>query len=172
MLSAAARLSGEFGPLTGVVNDAMWIRYGPIETLAENDLDRMLAVGVKGAIWGVQALLAHRGPAASVVNLASPVADLGMANTVAYTAVKGAIVALTRQMAVELGPQGIRVAAPAPCRRPARSAGRRGRLRQAPPRRRLVIGREAEIAAAIAFLCGRKPRSLKCCMSMAFPSAP
>ena len=159
MLSAAARLSGEFGPLTGVVNDAMWIRYGPIENLAEDDLDRMLAVGVKGPIWGVQGLLAHRGPgAACVVNLASPVADLGMANTVAYTAVKGAIVALTRQMAVELGPQGIRVNAVAPGAVPtpgARAivdeAGYAKRRAQTPLGR---LGEESEIAAAIAFLCG------------------
>ena len=159
MLSAAARLSSEFGPLTGIVNDAMWIRYGPIEHLAEDDLDRMLAVGVKGPIWGVQALLAHRGPgAACVVNLASPVADLGMANTVAYTAVKGAIVALTRQMAVELGPQGIRVNAVAPGAVPtpgARAivdeAGYAKRRAQTPLGR---LGEESEIAAAIAFLCG------------------
>jgi NAD(P)-dependent dehydrogenase (short-subunit alcohol dehydrogenase family) len=159
MLSAAARLSSEFGPLTGVVNDAMWIRYGPIENLAEDDLDRMLAVGVKGPIWGVQALLAHRGPGtACVVNLASPVADLGMANTVAYTAVKGAIVALTRQMAVELGPQGIRVNAVAPGAVPtpgARAivdeAGYVKRRGQTPLGR---LGEESEIAAAIAFLCG------------------
>ena len=159
MLSAAARLSSEFGPLTGIVNDAMWIRYGPIEHLAEDDLDRMLAVGLKGPIWGVQALLAHRGPgAASVVNLASPVADLGMANTVAYTAVKGAIVALTRQMAVELGPQGIRVNAVAPGAVPtpgARAivdeAGYAKRRAQTPLGR---LGEESEIAAAIAFLCG------------------
>lgn len=159
MLSAAAHLSSAFGPLTGIVNDAMWIRYGPIEHLAEDDLDRMLAVGVKGPIWGVQALLTHRGPGpACVVNLASPVADLGMANTVAYTAVKGAIVALTRQMAVELGPQGIRVNAVAPGAVPtpgARAivdeAGYAKRRAQTPLGR---LGEESEIAAAIAFLCG------------------
>ncbi|MCX5495616.1 SDR family NAD(P)-dependent oxidoreductase [Kaistia dalseonensis] len=159
VMDAAGTLSAAFGPLTGVVNDAMWIRYGPVDQLAEPDLDRMLAVGLKGPIWGVQALLAHRsdGPV-SVVNIASPVADLGMANTVAYTAVKGAIAAITRQLAVELGPQGVRVNAVTPGAVPtpgARSivdeAGYAKRRAQTPLGR---LGEESEIAAAIAFLCG------------------
>ena len=115
VFDAAASLSHAFGPLTGIVNDAIFIRYGPVEGVEEEVLDRMLEVGIKGAIWGVQALLAHRGDRpASVVNLASPVADLGTSNTSSYTAVKGAIVALTRQLAVELAPHGFTTAAVAP----------------------------------------------------------
>lgn len=159
VFSAAENLSKTFGPLTGIVNDAMWIRYGPVESIDEEVLDRMLAVGVKAAFWGVQALLIHgtKGQRA-VVNIASPVASLGMANTAAYTAVKGAIVSLTRQMAVELGPRGIRVNAVAPGAVPtpgARSvvddAGYAKRRAQTPLGR---LGEESEIAAAIAFLLG------------------
>jgi len=160
LFSAAAGLRDAFGPLTGVVNDAMWIRYGPVDGIEEDVLDRMLAVGIKGPLWGVQALLAHRGEAhAAVVNLASPAADLGMANTAAYTAVKGAIVSLTRQLAVELGPQGIRVNAVAPGAVPAPGAraivdeaGYAKRRAQTPLGR---LGEEDEIGAAIAFLLGR-----------------
>ncbi|MBX9457667.1 MAG: SDR family oxidoreductase [Rhizobium sp.] len=159
VLAAAERLAGAFGPLTGIVNDAMWIRYGPIEGVEEEVLDRMLAVGVKAAFWGVQALLQHgsQGPRA-VVNIASPVADLGMANTASYTAVKGAIAALTRQLAVELGPQGIRVnavtpgAVPTPGARSIVDEAGYARRRQQTPLGRL--GEESEIAAAIAFLLG------------------
>lgn len=159
VFAAAAELRAAFGPLTGVVNDAIWIRYEPIADVAEETLDRMLAVGVKGAFWGVQALLANRedGPAA-VVNLASPVADLGTSGTASYTAVKGAIAALTRQLAVELGAQGIRVNAVTPGAVPtpgARSivdeAGYAKRRAQTPLGR---LGAEAEIAAGIAFLLG------------------
>jgi NAD(P)-dependent dehydrogenase (short-subunit alcohol dehydrogenase family) len=158
-MAAARALRTEFGPLTGVVNDAIWIRYGPIEAVEEDVLDRMLSVGVKGTFWGVQALLAHRGEKpCAIVNLASPAADLGMPNAATYTAVKGAIVAVTRQMAVELGPQGIRVNAVAPGAVPtpgARAivdeAGYAKRRQQTPLGR---LGEEAEIAAAIAFLLG------------------
>ena len=160
VFDAAASLRDAFGPLTGIVNDAIWIRYGPVEGVEEEVLDRMLAVGIKGPVWGVQALLAHRGEGpAAIVNLASPAADLGMANTSSYTAVKGAIVALTRQLAVELGPQGIRVNAVAPGAVPtpgARAivdeAGYAKRRAQTPLGR---LGEEDEIAAAIAFLLGR-----------------
>lgn len=159
VFDAAAALRDVFGPLTGVVNDAIWIRYGPVEGIEEEVLDRMLAVGIKGPIWGVQALLAHRGDKpASIVNLASPAADLGMANTASYTSVKGAIVALTRQLAVELGPQGIRVNAVAPGAVPTPGAraivdevGYAKRRAQTPLGR---LGEEDDIAKAIAFLLG------------------
>ena len=157
---AAARLASKYGPMTGVVNDAIWIRYEPVENVRDETLERMLAVGVKGAFWGVQALLAHReDQPAAVVNIASPVADLGTANTASYTAVKGAIAALTRQLAVELGPQGIRVNAVTPGAVPtpgARAivdeAGYAKRRAQTPLGR---LGTEEEIASAIAFLVSR-----------------
>lgn len=159
VFSAAKELSETFGSLTGVVNDAMWIRYGPVEAIEEDVLDRMLAVGVKAAFWGVQALMAHgREGQATIVNIASPVADLGMANTASYTAVKGAIVSLTRQLAVELGPRGIRVNAVTPgavatpgARKIVNEAGYAKRRAQTPLGR---LGEEDEIAAAIAFLIG------------------
>lgn len=159
VFDAAAALRAAFGPLTAVVNDAIWIRYEPIDHVSEDTLDRMLAVGVKGAFWGVQALLANReDKPAAVVNIASPVADLGTANTATYTAVKGAIAALTRQLAVELGPQGVRVNAVTPGAVPtpgARAivdeAGYVKRRAQTPLGR---LGTEDEIAAGIAFLLG------------------
>jgi NAD(P)-dependent dehydrogenase (short-subunit alcohol dehydrogenase family) len=159
VFDAAAALRAAFGPLTAVVNDAIWIRYEPIDRVSEETLDRMLAVGVKGTFWGVQALLANReDKPAAVVNIASPVADLGTANTATYTAVKGAIAALTRQLAVELGPQGVRVNAVTPGAVPtpgARAivdeAGYAKRRAQTPLGR---LGTEDEIAAGIAFLLG------------------
>lgn len=159
VFDAAAKLREKFGAPTAIVNDAIFIKYGPIEGVEEATLDRMLAVGLKGVFWGVQALLAHRGDRpACIVNLASPVADLGAGNTASYTAIKGAVVALTRQLAVELGARGIRVNAVAPGAVPtpgARAivdeAGYAKRRAQTPLGR---LGEESEIAAAIAFLIG------------------
>ena len=99
---AAAR---KIGRLDSVVNNAMLIRYDPIEAVEEATLDRMLAIGIKGAVWGVQALCAkwirpsavrcsiwHHPPRASI-----PDAVYGM--------VKGALGTLTRTLAAELRPR-------------------------------------------------------------------
>ena len=110
--TAAARI----GRLDGVVNNAMLIRYDPIEAVDDAMLDRMLAIGIKGSVWGVQALLRHMDPATGgvVLNLASPVAERGFPNTAVYSMVKGAIGTLTRTLAAELGPRRVRVNALAP----------------------------------------------------------
>jgi NAD(P)-dependent dehydrogenase (short-subunit alcohol dehydrogenase family) len=115
-LEASAELAHGCGWIDAVINNAMWIRYEPIEQVSAETMDGMLAIGLKAPVWGVQALLRHRDAArpSSVINLASPAADQGYANTAIYAAVKGGIVALTRALAVELGPRGVRVNAVAP----------------------------------------------------------
>ncbi len=160
LFAAAEALANRFGAPTAVVNDAIWIRYEPIEQVTEDTIGRMFDVGLKGVFWGIQALLAMRDPGkpASIVNLASPAADLGIANAATYSTIKGGIVALTRQLAVELGPQQVRVNAVAPGSIPtpgARTivdeAGFAKRREQAPLRRQ---GLPEEVAMGIAFLIG------------------
>ena len=56
MEALVERTVERFGDLHAVVNNAMLIRYDPIEAVDEAILDRMLAIGIKGAVWGVQAL--------------------------------------------------------------------------------------------------------------------
>jgi meso-butanediol dehydrogenase / (S,S)-butanediol dehydrogenase / diacetyl reductase len=111
--AAAAR---QIGRIDAVVNNAMLIRYDPIEAVDDVILDRMLAIGIKGAIWGVQALLRHMDPATGgvVLNLASPTGERGFPNTAVYSMVKGAMGTLTRTLAAELGPRRVRVNALAP----------------------------------------------------------
>ena len=111
MAAAAA-----FGRLDSVINNAMLIRYDAIETVDDAIIDRMLAIGIKGSIWGAQALLAQRDPKqpGTILNLASPTGERGFAGTAVYSAVKAAIGSLTRTLAAELGPRGIRVNALAP----------------------------------------------------------
>lgn len=158
VLDAAAKLAAEFGRLDTVVNNAMWIRYEPVSEVREESFDRMLAVGLKSLMWGAQAALLHmdatRGGA--IVNLASPVADIGVKNAAVYSAVKGAVGALTRQFAVEFGSRKIRVNAVAPGAIPtpgARSvvdeSGYEARRLRTPLAR---LGEAGEIAAAIVFL--------------------
>lgn len=114
--AAAARFARAQGRIDAVVNNAMLIRYDPIDQVEEEVIDRMTAIGIKGGIWGVQALLAHYDPArgGAIVNMASPVAERGFPTTAVYSMVKAALGAMTRTLAVELGPRNIRVNAVAP----------------------------------------------------------
>ena len=157
-MSLAAEAARAYGRLDAIVNSAMWIQYEPIRQVREADFERMLGVGLKAPVWSAQALLEHRDPhrSAALVNFSSPAADQGYANTAIYAAVKGAIVTLTRTLAVELGPQNIRVnavtpgAVPTPgARAVVDEAGYELRRRKTPLGR---LGRERDIANAVAFL--------------------
>jgi NAD(P)-dependent dehydrogenase (short-subunit alcohol dehydrogenase family) len=155
---AAASFARERGRIDVVINNAMLLRYEPIDKVTDEVLDRMLGIGIKGAIWGAQMLLAHmdaeRG--GTLINMASPVAERGFPNTAVYSLVKGALVTLTKTLAAELGPRRVRVNAVAPGSVP--TPGAMGlndkaeyerRARTIPLRR---LGREEDNAEAVAFL--------------------
>jgi len=154
----ASRFAAERGRIDAVVNNAMLLRYEPIEKVTEDVLQQMLGVGINGSIWGVQALLTHMDAArgGAIVNMASPVAERGYPNTAVYSLVKGAIVTLTKTLAAELGPRGVRVNAVAPGSVP--TPGAMGlndeaeyarRARTIPLRR---LGHEDDNAEAVAWL--------------------
>jgi NAD(P)-dependent dehydrogenase (short-subunit alcohol dehydrogenase family) len=158
LLDAAARFASAEGRIDAVVNNAMLLKYEPVESVTEETLNRMVSIGINGTMWGTQALLAHydasRGGA--IINMASPVAEKGFPNTSAYSLVKGAIVTLTKVLAAELGPRGVRVNALAPGSVP--TPGALGlndrteyerRTRTIPMRR---LGHEDDNAEACAFL--------------------
>ncbi len=156
--AAAADFATVRGRIDAVVNNAMLLRYEPIERVQEDVLDRMLAIGIKGSVWGAQLLLAHmdaeRGGA--IINMASPVAERGYPNTAIYSLVKGALVTLTKTLAAELGPRRVRVNAVAPGSVPTPGAvglndptEYERRARTIPLRR---LGRESDNADAVAFL--------------------
>jgi NAD(P)-dependent dehydrogenase (short-subunit alcohol dehydrogenase family) len=92
----------------------------------------------------------------ALVTFASPVADRGHRGTAGYTAVKGAVAALTRQLAIELAPRRIRVNAVTPGATPTPGAhavvddaGWELRRRATPLGR---LGAPEDIAEAVAFL--------------------
>jgi NAD(P)-dependent dehydrogenase (short-subunit alcohol dehydrogenase family) len=157
-MAAAATFAAQCGRIDAVINNAMLLKYEPVEQITEETLTRMTSIGINGSVWGAQALLAHydaqRG--GSLINLASPVAEKGFPNTAAYSLVKGAIVTLTKVLAAELGPRNIRVNALSPGSVP--TPGALGlndkseyekRMRTIPLRR---LGREEDNAEACAFL--------------------
>jgi NAD(P)-dependent dehydrogenase (short-subunit alcohol dehydrogenase family) len=157
-LAIAAQLAGAAGRIDAVVNNAALIHYEPIEDVREELLERMLGAGFKAAVWGAQALLAHYDPARGgvLVNYASPVAYRGFPGTAIYSSIKGALVSLTRTLAAELGPRGVRVNAVAPGSVPTPGAQRlvapaeyERRARSIPLRRN---GRLEDNDQALAFL--------------------
>jgi NAD(P)-dependent dehydrogenase (short-subunit alcohol dehydrogenase family) len=104
------------GGLDILVNNAVAFSYAPLVDMAEDTVDRMLDVGIKGVFWSLQAGTPHliaRGGGA-VINLSSIAVSFSIKNAAVYTSIKGALDALTRQQAVELGAHGIRVNAIAP----------------------------------------------------------
>lgn len=152
------------GPLAIMVPNAIWIRYEPFEQVTEDVLDRVLSIGIKAVFWSVQALLELRDPArdAAVVTFSSPAATLGFQRAAAYSATKGAVAAMTRQLATELGPRGVRVNAVAPgsIRTPGTevvldAAGWERRLARTPMGR---LGLPEDIADAVAFLASDEAR--------------
>ncbi|MGI9625123.1 MAG: glucose 1-dehydrogenase [Acidimicrobiales bacterium] len=116
MISTAEDL---FGGVDIVFNNAgvMHSEDGDAVATSEAVIDRTLAINVKGVIlgakYGVPALRRRGG--GSIINTASFVASLGAATPqVAYTASKGAVLSLTRELAVVHAREGIRVNAVSP----------------------------------------------------------
>ena len=157
-LIAAASFASRCGRIDAVVNNAMLLKYEPVEQITEETLTRMTAIGINGSLWGAQALLAHydKDRGGALINMSSPVAEKGFPNTAAYSAVKGAILTLTKVLAAELGPRNVRVNALSPGSVPTPGAlglndpAEYARRRNSIPLRRL--GSEQDNADACAFL--------------------
>lgn len=93
-----------------LVNNAATVtRPAPFLDLLPEEWALALAVNVTGAINVMRAALRRMGAGGRIVNLASTFAHVGAANRVAYSTTKGAILAFSRSLALELAPQGIRV---------------------------------------------------------------
>jgi len=86
----------------------------PIEQETVESFDRHFAVNVRAPFFLVQQLLPLLGEGSSVIFLSSVVARVAFDNSAIYSATKGAIEVLTRNLAKDLGPRGIRVNAIAP----------------------------------------------------------
>lgn len=99
----------EWGALDVMVNNAaIQIERELVETTGE-DLDRILAVNLKGVFFGCKhAVRAMRGSGGAIVNVASVLALVGDGILAAYCAAKGGVLGITRATAVQYGREGIR----------------------------------------------------------------
>ena len=92
------------------------VHYGLMSMMGEADWDRIFAVNVKGIFNCVNAAMPSflRKHSGSVVTVSSMWGQVGSSCEAAYSATKGAVIALTKALAKELGPSGIRVNCVAP----------------------------------------------------------
>jgi NAD(P)-dependent dehydrogenase (short-subunit alcohol dehydrogenase family) len=97
-----------------LVNNAGVANLGAIQDQTVEDFDRHFAINVRAPYFLTQQLLPLLGEGSSVIFLSSVVARVAFDGTSAYSATKGAVEVITRNLAKELGPRGIRVNAIAP----------------------------------------------------------
>lgn len=104
----------QFGKLDILVNNAgRTLNKSLLDTTVE-EWDGIMAVNARGAFLHCRAALAAMQTGAAIVNVASIVSVVGMPETAAYGASKGALVQLTKTIAIEFGNRGIRANAVAP----------------------------------------------------------
>jgi NAD(P)-dependent dehydrogenase (short-subunit alcohol dehydrogenase family) len=103
-----------FGRLDVLYNNAGVSVGGSVLDATDDDWERCWSVNVLGTVVCTRSAVPRMAGGGAIVNTASIAAQVGVRGLAAYTAAKGAIIALTRSMAVDLAPLGIRVNAVAP----------------------------------------------------------
>ena len=159
---AARRLVEEaetaIGPLTALVNNAGIMPVTPFLEISPEEWDRVIATDLTAVFHTTQAVLPgmlERG-GGLIVNVSSRLGQIGMPNVVHYAAAKAGLLGLTKSLAREFGPRGVRVNAVAPgVTLTAMSAGvaegeeGRRRLAEIPAGR---FAQPEDVAAAVMFL--------------------
>ncbi len=99
-----------FGKIDILVNNAGVYEFVPVEEVTEQQFHRMFDTNVLGLLLATQAALKHFNPnGGSIVNISSLASSLTPPTGVVYNATKGAVDAITRTLAKELGPRNVRV---------------------------------------------------------------
>lgn len=117
VLAEARRRAEELGVLSAWVNNAGVALSGNLHAPNDDEVARVFSVNLLGVYWGcaeaVQSFIAN-GVAGSVVNISSIHGRAAFPGWAAYDTAKGGVDSLTRYLAVEYGPLGIRANSVAP----------------------------------------------------------
>jgi NAD(P)-dependent dehydrogenase (short-subunit alcohol dehydrogenase family) len=111
-MAAFADAIDEAEPFGIFVNNAGTNRPKPFVDVTAEDFDAVFDLNVRAAFFAAQAVarrLLDAGQGGSIINMSSQMGHVGAANRTIYCASKHALEGLTKAMAVELGPHGIRV---------------------------------------------------------------
>ena len=149
-------------PVHMLVNNAGISLLAPALQAAERDFFRVMRVNAWAALRMAQAVagdLVARGEGGAIVNVSSIAASVGLADHAAYCASKAALDAVTRVLAVELGPRGIRTNSvnPAVTLTPMAEMAWSDPVKAAPIQARIPMRRfvqPGEVAEAVCFLLG------------------
>ncbi len=110
VVAAVERVVAEFGRLDILVNNAGVFPYASIEEVSTEEVDRTLAVHVRGVYLATQAAVAQMGDGGRVISIGSCFAErVPYAGVSLYAMSKSALIGMTRGLARDLGPRGITV---------------------------------------------------------------
>lgn len=110
-VETAGRVAAELERIDVLFNNAGIAGVGDLGETSPEAFDRVMRVNVRGVFLMSRAVVPHmiirrRG---SIINMSSCIAEIGLARRVSYAASKGAVLAMTKSMQVDLAPHGIRV---------------------------------------------------------------
>lgn len=157
--SAIRAVEEAFGPVGVLVNNAGIAEQHQFQDITDAFWNRLFAVNVNGAFHTIQAVLPHmlHVKSGSIVNISSIWGQRGASCEVAYSSTKAAIIGLTRSLAMELAPSGIRVNCVAPGVIRTDMVAVLGEETLADLARETPVGRlgtPEDVASAVAFLAG------------------
>ena len=110
------KVRSELGAVDVLVNNAGIAMYGLLTDMSDSDWDRMISSDLSSVFYCCRAALpdmirAHSG---AIINIASMWGEVGASCEAAYSAAKAGVIGLTKALAKEVGPSGIRVNAVSP----------------------------------------------------------
>ncbi|MFD7667892.1 SDR family NAD(P)-dependent oxidoreductase [Streptomyces sp. NPDC059788] len=146
-----------FGRLDILVNNAGQGVLGPIEEIAEEDVDRVLAVNVRAPFLAAQAAARHMTDGGRVISIGSCMAErVAFPGGTLYATSKAALTGLTKTLARELGPRGItaNLVHPGPIDTDMNPADGESAPMQAQLTSLGAYGQPSDIAATVAHLAG------------------
>ncbi len=111
VLSLATKVFDHWGRIDGLVNNAVWQPAKPFYEFTVEEFDKMTAINIRGVWSSIVAVYPYmkKEGKGKIVNIGSQTFFYGWWQLAPYVASKGALVGITRALARELGPDGIRI---------------------------------------------------------------